>query len=406
MGWLIIVGSIPIIVLGLLFQDQIETDLRDLRIIAIALVAFSLILYWPTGGARRSASSSTSPSAHGVVYGLAQALALIPGVSRSGGTITAGLFLGYTRAAAARYSFLLAIPAVLGSGLYEVYKTFKGGVAGRTGRVGADDRGHRARLRVGLTRDRLAAALPQPRQLHAVRRLPHRPRPAGARAGRYRRPQTRPEPVAAAPPPRLRAVTTVLLLRHGRTTANAGGVLAGWTPGVQLDETGTAQVQAVGERLAKVPLAAIVSSPLERCRQTADAVAAAASSRCRPTTGSVRPATATGPAGRSRSWSRSRSGRSCSSTRRPRCSPGRRGRGWRRPRPARWPPSASGTPSSGPDAVWLACSHGDVIKAILADALGPAPRPVPADRRRPGLGLGGHLHRDPAVRRPGQRHRR
>ena len=68
-------------------------------------------------------------------------------------------------------------------------------------------------------------------------------------------------------------MTTVILLRHGRTTANAGGVLAGWTPGVQLDESGAAQVRAVGERLAKVPLAAVVSSPLERCRQTADAVA-------------------------------------------------------------------------------------------------------------------------------------
>ena len=68
-------------------------------------------------------------------------------------------------------------------------------------------------------------------------------------------------------------MTTVLLLRHGRTTANTGGVLAGWTPGVQLDETGTGQVTAVAERLSKVPLAAVVSSPLERCRQTADAVA-------------------------------------------------------------------------------------------------------------------------------------
>ena len=64
-------------------------------------------------------------------------------------------------------------------------------------------------------------------------------------------------------------MTTVILLRHGRTTANTGGDLAGWTPGVQLDETGAAQVAAVAERLAKVPLAAVVSSPLERCRQTA-----------------------------------------------------------------------------------------------------------------------------------------
>jgi undecaprenyl-diphosphatase len=130
MGWLIIVGSIPIIVLGLLFQKQIETNLRDLRIIAIALVAFSLILYVADRRGARDRELEDLTVGHGVVYGIAQALALIPGVSRSGGTITAGLFLGYTRSAAARYSFLLAIPAVLGSGLYEVYKSFKGGVHG------------------------------------------------------------------------------------------------------------------------------------------------------------------------------------------------------------------------------------------------------------------------------------
>jgi undecaprenyl-diphosphatase len=130
MGWLIIVGSIPIIVLGLLFQKQIETNLRDLRIIAIALVAFSLILYVADRRGAKDRELEDLTLGHGVVYGIAQALALIPGVSRSGGTITAGLFLGYTRSAAARYSFLLAIPAVLGSGLYEVYKSFKGGVHG------------------------------------------------------------------------------------------------------------------------------------------------------------------------------------------------------------------------------------------------------------------------------------
>jgi undecaprenyl-diphosphatase len=130
MGWLIIVGSIPIVILGLLFQKQIETNLRDLRIIAIALVAFSLILYVADRRGAKNRELEDLTVGHGVVYGLAQALALIPGVSRSGGTITAGLFLGYTRSAAARYSFLLAIPAVLGSGLYEVYKTFKGGVHG------------------------------------------------------------------------------------------------------------------------------------------------------------------------------------------------------------------------------------------------------------------------------------
>jgi undecaprenyl-diphosphatase len=130
MGWLIIVGSIPIVILGLLFQKQIETNLRDLRIIAIALVVFSLILYVADRRGAKDRELEDLTVRHGIAYGLAQALALIPGVSRSGGTITAGLFLGYTRSAAARYSFLLAIPAVLGSGLYEVYKTFKGGVHG------------------------------------------------------------------------------------------------------------------------------------------------------------------------------------------------------------------------------------------------------------------------------------
>jgi undecaprenyl-diphosphatase len=132
MGWLIIVGSIPIVVLGLLFQDRIETTLRDLRIVAIALVAFSLILFWAdrVGAKRRELDQLTV--GHGIAFGLAQAMALIPGVSRSGGTITMGLFLGYTRAAAARYSFLLAVPAVLGSGLFQAYEALTGDVAGET----------------------------------------------------------------------------------------------------------------------------------------------------------------------------------------------------------------------------------------------------------------------------------
>jgi undecaprenyl-diphosphatase len=129
MGWLIIVGSIPIVVLGLLLQDQIETTFRDLRIVAIALVLFSLILYAADriSSGRRELQDLTVR--HGLVYGAAQALALIPGVSRSGGTITAGRFLGYSREAAARYSFLLAIPAVLGSGLYQVQQSLGGDIA-------------------------------------------------------------------------------------------------------------------------------------------------------------------------------------------------------------------------------------------------------------------------------------
>ena len=128
MGWLIIIGSLPIGILGLLFQDDIETTLRDLRIVATALIAFSLILYWAdrVGSRTRQLDRLTVP--HGLAFGFAQAMALIPGVSRSGGTITAGLLLGYTREAAARYSFLLAIPAVLGSGFFQVAESLDGGI--------------------------------------------------------------------------------------------------------------------------------------------------------------------------------------------------------------------------------------------------------------------------------------
>jgi len=127
MGWLIIIGSIPIVVLGLIFQNKIETTFRDLRIVAIAMVAFSLILYWADRVGVKKGQLRDLTVGDGIIFGFAQSLALIPGVSRSGGTITAGLFIGYTREAAARYSFLLAIPAVLGSGLYEAYSALKKG---------------------------------------------------------------------------------------------------------------------------------------------------------------------------------------------------------------------------------------------------------------------------------------
>jgi undecaprenyl-diphosphatase len=123
MGWLIIFGSVPIVVLGLAFQNQIETSLRNLWITAIVLIVFGILLGVADyiGAKKRRIEDITIK--HGVIYGFAQALALIPGVSRSGGTITAGLLMGYERQAAARYAFLLAIPAVLGSGFYEMYKS-------------------------------------------------------------------------------------------------------------------------------------------------------------------------------------------------------------------------------------------------------------------------------------------
>ena len=123
MGWLIIVGSVPIVVLGILFEDQIDTTFRSLWLVAGMLIFFGVLLGIAdhVGAKRRRLTDLTV--GHGLVYGGAQALALIPGVSRSGGTITAGLFLGYERAAAARYAFLLAIPAVFGSGFYKLVKS-------------------------------------------------------------------------------------------------------------------------------------------------------------------------------------------------------------------------------------------------------------------------------------------
>jgi undecaprenyl-diphosphatase len=130
MGWLIIIGSLPIIVLGLLLQNTIETTFRDLRIVATALIVFSVVLFVADRIGSRERQLDDLTVGHGIAFGFAQALALIPGVSRSGGTITAGRFLGYDRAAAARYSFLLAVPAVLGSGVYQAYQALSGQIAG------------------------------------------------------------------------------------------------------------------------------------------------------------------------------------------------------------------------------------------------------------------------------------
>ena len=120
MGWLVIIGSVPIVVLGLLFQNAIDSALRNLWITAAMLGGFGLVIGVADRLARNVRALESLTWGHGILYGLAQSLALIPGVSRSGATITAGLALGYRREAAARYSFLLAIPAVVGSGLFEL----------------------------------------------------------------------------------------------------------------------------------------------------------------------------------------------------------------------------------------------------------------------------------------------
>jgi len=125
MGWFIILGTIPIVLLGLVFQDQIETSLRSLWVVAFTLIVFGILLGVADWVGRKELRLKQLTWPHALIYGLAQAAALIPGVSRSGGTITAGLFLGYDRRAAARYSFLLAIPAVIGSGFYQLAKVIQ-----------------------------------------------------------------------------------------------------------------------------------------------------------------------------------------------------------------------------------------------------------------------------------------
>lgn len=127
-GWLVIIGSLPIGVLGLLFQDAIETYLRNMYLTATMLIVFGLVLGLADRYGTRQRSLDQMSWRDGILFGFAQAMALIPGVSRSGGTITAGLLMGYSREAAARYSFLLAIPAVMASGFFQLYKSW--GVAG------------------------------------------------------------------------------------------------------------------------------------------------------------------------------------------------------------------------------------------------------------------------------------
>jgi undecaprenyl-diphosphatase len=121
LGWLIIVGTLPVLVIGLTLRDLIENDVRNLWVIAYTLIGFGVLLGLADFFGRKTREIKDLNFSHGMLFGMGQALALVPGVSRSGGTITVGLMLGYTRQAAARYSFVLAIPAVLGSGLFQFF---------------------------------------------------------------------------------------------------------------------------------------------------------------------------------------------------------------------------------------------------------------------------------------------
>jgi undecaprenyl-diphosphatase len=125
LGWFVILGSIPVVALGLAFQNQVESDVRQLWVIGVMLIVFGIGLGVADHFGRKEKEIKDLNLKSGLIFGLGQALALIPGVSRSGGTITVGRMMGFTREAAARYSFLLAIPAVLASGVYQFLKSYQ-----------------------------------------------------------------------------------------------------------------------------------------------------------------------------------------------------------------------------------------------------------------------------------------
>jgi undecaprenyl-diphosphatase len=124
LGWLIIIGTVPIVLVGFFAQEYIREAFRSLWLIAIVLIVFGILLGVADLLGRRAKPLEELSYRDGILVGFAQMLALIPGVSRSGASTSAGLALGYTRPAAARFSFLLAIPAVFGSGLYELVHSF------------------------------------------------------------------------------------------------------------------------------------------------------------------------------------------------------------------------------------------------------------------------------------------
>ena len=133
MGWFIILGTMPILIAGVLFKHVIETSLRNLWITVTVLALFGVLLWVVDARAKQIKTMEEMTWKDALVFGIGQMLALIPGVSRSGGTITFGRAMGYTREAAVRVSFLMAIPAVFGAGILEAVSAVKDVAAGDAG---------------------------------------------------------------------------------------------------------------------------------------------------------------------------------------------------------------------------------------------------------------------------------
>jgi undecaprenyl-diphosphatase len=124
LGWLVIIGTLPIVIFGLGFRDFVENDVRQLWVIGVMLIVFGVFLGLADVFGKKRKTMTDLNLKSGIAFGLGQALALIPGVSRSGGSITVGLMLGFNRETAARFSFLMAIPAVLAAGFYQFIDSF------------------------------------------------------------------------------------------------------------------------------------------------------------------------------------------------------------------------------------------------------------------------------------------
>jgi undecaprenyl-diphosphatase len=130
MGWYLILATIPVGVFGLIFKDQITSGARNLWVVAIAMITLALVLGLAERMGSRNRGEEDITTRDALVVGTGQALALVPGVSRSGATITAGLFRGLDRVTAARFSFLLSVPAVVASGLFELKDVGEPGAPG------------------------------------------------------------------------------------------------------------------------------------------------------------------------------------------------------------------------------------------------------------------------------------
>ncbi|MDX6358007.1 MAG: undecaprenyl-diphosphatase [Nocardioidaceae bacterium] len=129
MGWYVILGTIPVGIVGLLFKDVIKNDLRSLWVVAIALIAWSAVMWIAEWSARQERTEKQLNLTDALVVGLVQCVSLVPGVSRSGATISAGLFRGLDRVTATRVSFFLSIPALLAAGLFELKDALGGSIS-------------------------------------------------------------------------------------------------------------------------------------------------------------------------------------------------------------------------------------------------------------------------------------